>query len=371
VAPRAKTRPQSSPLNSTSVDIHVACLEFSLKSYNSQVKWPKNGGMAAAKKVKFRSTERIRVLIADDDWQSSRRALDFLTQHGFDVRMCHTGFEAKKLLVTWKPKVLIVDLLLPEANAFELLRFCQHEPGIRGHNVAVIVMSGHNNEENVRESYHRGARDYIARPVLYPDLLNRVVLHCRGPRTIEQEAQASNAANTNTLKIADLIVTQTLQKLSFEEMLYNITCMTNLKIKGLRCSVVFGLAHDKGIVLASNDRKDIAGLNLDLRKYPEIQLVINTGKMVVIDNLDESKALSRIRSELKEIHFNSVIVCPLYYHHKIFGVISLRMPEDKNYVPDNDVNFMDFVSKVTSLYLSTQDPQKISKYGLLSLPKAN
>lgn len=327
--------------------------------------------MSSFKKVKVRAQDRIRVLIADDDWQASRRALDYLTQNGFDVRMCHTGSEAKKLIASWKPKVLLVDLLLPEANAFELLRFCQNEPSVRGLNIAVLVMSGHNSEENVRESYQRGARDYIARPVLYQDLLNRVVFHCRDPRTVELELNNSAAAPTDTLKIADLIVTQALQKLSLEEMLYNITCMAALKIKGLRCSVVFGLNHERGVVLASNDKKDIAGLSLDLRKYPEIQLVINTGKMVVIDNLEESKALSRIKNELKDIQFNSMIVCPIYYHHKNFGVISMRMPTEEARVKETDMHFMDFVSKVLSLYISTQSPETIGKYGLLGVPSAS
>lgn len=325
--------------------------------------------MAAIKKVKVREQEKIRVLIADDDGQACRRARDFLTQNGFDCRICHNGTEAKKILSGWKPKVLLADLMLPDGNAFELLRHCQNEPDLSKNNIAVLVMSGHNSQENVRESYQRGARDYITRPLMYQDLLSRVVFHCRDPRFVNLTSKNAIATNTDTLKVADLVVSQALQKLNLEDILYNLTCMTALKIKSLRCSIVYGLTGEKGVVLASNDRKNIAGLALDLRKYPEIRLVVNTGKTVVIDNLDESKALSRIKTELKDIQFNSMIVSPVYYHHKIFGVISSRMPVEQTRVNENDVHFIDYVAKVISLYLSTQSPETIAKYGLLGVPE--
>lgn len=324
--------------------------------------------VTTAKKIPVRVQEKIRVLIADDDGHACRRARDFLTQNGFDCRMCHNGVDAKKILLEWKPKVLLADLLLPNGNAFELLNHCQNEPSLRANNVAVLVMSGHNSEENIRESYQRGARDYLTRPLMYQELLSRVVFHCRDPRFISSETKNSIAANTDKLKIADIVISQTLQKLDFEEVLHNITCMSALKTKSLRCSLVYGLTSDKGVVLASNDRKNIAGLALDLRKYPEIQIVMNTGKTVVIDNLDESKALSRIKNELKDIQFNSMIVAPIYYHYKIFGVISARMPPEQIKVDDNDVHFIDYVSKVLSLYLSTQSPETIAKYGLVGVP---
>jgi transcriptional regulator with GAF, ATPase, and Fis domain len=165
-----------------------------------------------------------------------------------------------------------------------------------------------------------------------------------------------------------LVVSQALQKIKFEEVLFNLTQMAAMRVKGLRCSVVHYLTHEKGVVLASSDKKNIAGLELDLKKYPEIQLVVNTGKIVVIDNLEESRALSKIKNELKEIVFNSMVVCPIYYHHKAFGVLSMRMPTENSTITDSDAHFLEYVSKVISLYLSTQDPQTIGQFGLIGVP---
>jgi len=205
---------------------------------------------------------------------------------------------------------------------------------------------------------------------MFQDLLRRVVFHCRDAREVTQAPPPPLKAKSNNkdpLKIADLLVNQALQKLNVEDMLHTLTQMVGLRVHGRRCSIVQHVTHEKGIVLASSDKKDIAGLSLDLKKYPEIQLVVNTGKMVVIDNLDESRALSQIKKEFKDIHFNSLVVAPLYYHSHIFGVLSVRMPIDCSRVDEEDVHFLEFASKVISLYLSTQNPETISKYGFVYL----
>lgn len=320
--------------------------------------------MTAAKKMKVRSTEKIKVLIADDDGQASRRAHDFLNQNGFDCRMVDNGRDAKYLLQTWQPKLLLIDLLLPVANALEVLQFCKTDATVRTLNVSTIVISGHNSDENIREAYDRGAKDYLTRPIMYNDLLSRVVFHCRTNRELESP---KGDVSTDSLRIADLVISQVLQKSDFEETLYNITQIATMKLRGTRCSIVHQVTLEKGVVLASNDSKKIAGLELDLRKYPEMQLVTNSGKMVVIDNLSESRALAKIKTIVKEVSFNSMIVCPIYYHHKVFGVISMRMPSDQVRIPDRDIHFLEYVAKVVSLYISTQKYEQIAKYGLMGV----
>ena len=317
--------------------------------------------MSAAKKVKVRSSEKIRVLIADNDGLSARRMFEFLVQNGFDCRLSSTGSETKKLLVAWRPQILLVDLLLPNGNAFEILQFAGGEPSLRGHHTAVMVMSGHNTPQNVHEAYELGARDYLARPIMFKDLLTRIVFHCRKPREIDDHGNEKDA-----LHLANLVTAQALQSLPMAENLFTMVKMAAMKVGGLRCSIVQQLTYQKGIVLASNDKKEIAGLPLDLNKYPEIQLVVNTAKTVVIDNLSESRALSSIRAHFKEIDFNSMVVCPLYYRHKPFGVLSTRMPANCTKVLDPDVIFLEFAAKVLSLYLTSLEPKNIAQYGLVS-----
>jgi DNA-binding response OmpR family regulator len=345
---------------------------------------------AAAKNIHVRTEEKIRILIADEDRQSNRRTMEFFTANGFDCRTCTSATELKKLLTTWVPRVLIVDLLLPDANALEILDYFQRDNHLKNQNISVIVLSGHNSENNVREAFQRGASDYLARPVDAKDLLRRVIIHCRSVRTTTISEEVNKF---DSLAAVNLFLDQALQKGKMEDILFNLTKMAAIKVKGARCSIVYLVTNNNGKVLASSDKKNIAGLNLDLKKYPEIQLTVNTGKTIVIDDLNESRALSQIKTHFKDIQFNAMIICPIRYHNQIIGVISMRMPPPKNIEPkksndskpselktseandptsgrlvDRDIHFMEFAAKVISLYLSTQKHEELSKYGLLNLP---
>jgi DNA-binding response OmpR family regulator len=282
---------------------------------------------------------------------------------GFETKAVANGIDAKKLIVNWQPRVLLVDMLLPGGNAFDILAFMQTDKVAETLDTAVIVMSGHNSDQNIKDAYMRGARDYMARPIQFQDLLTRLVFHCREVREIAEV----NDDSTEALKLADIVISQALQKLPFEDMLFQFARMAGLKLQSLRCSVVHYVTQDRGVVIASSDRRDIAGYPLDLRKYPEVQLVVNTGKTIVIDDLDQSRALSRIKTELKDISFNALIVAPIFCRGKPFGVFSVRMPPSTGgKLKDEDVRFIEYLGKVMSLYLATQNMQDLGRYGLIS-----
>lgn len=318
--------------------------------------------MGAEAKIKTRAQVKVKLLIADDDRPQSRRLVDFFKQNGFDARAVYGGRELKASLINWRPDLVLCDLLLPQMNAFQLLRFVKDEPMVARQNMGVIVTSSHKDPENLDESFKRGARDFIVRPYLYQDLLNRVVLQCRDPREIKPLTDQDVAAHWH---LVDLILAQSLKKQSIEEALYSITQMLAKKLGGVRCSVIRTSTMSEGVVIASSDSADIAGLKLDLIKYPEVQLVVNTKKTVAIDNLSQSRALSGIKKALKDVSFNSMIVCPLYYNGHTFGVISMRMPETKKTLSDDDVRFMDMCSKIISLTLKSRNVEELSKWGLI------
>ena len=56
---------------------------------------------------------RLKILIADDDGQFSRRAADYLIEHGFDCRFVSSGAEAMRQIKSWKPRLVLADLILP------------------------------------------------------------------------------------------------------------------------------------------------------------------------------------------------------------------------------------------------------------------
>jgi DNA-binding response OmpR family regulator len=308
-------------------------------------------------KVKGLHQKQIRVLIADDDNQLSRRLADHISDQGFDARVVNSGKDARAMIADWKPRFVLADLMLPEGNALSLIDFIKSEKNLRHQFIHVLVMSGHNVETNVRQSLDRGAKDYIVKPFRFEDVVKRLVFHSRSYKKLK-EISAKEFPRVDEaslmLHLTDLVLRQALGGTNLEDILFNLTRMVSLKVDGVRCSIVQCLDQKLGLVVTSNDDRDASGIQLDLYKYPEILHVLNTRSLVAIENLSGSAELRHVREKVKDIAFNSLIVCPISRFGQPFGVLSLRMPPEKETVSDNEIRFVEIVSHVVSLVLSNQ-----------------
>lgn len=310
--------------------------------------------------VKMKATpvfDKIRVLIADDDYQMSRRLADHLQEHGFEVRTATNGKETRRQVLEWKPKFVLADLLLQEGNALEIIDFIKTEPTLRHHFINVFVMSGHNIQSNVKNALQRGAKDYIVKPFRQEDILKRLVFHSRHYRSLAEVSNKDLGKFDESglmLHLTDLVLRQALGTGSLQDILFNLMRMVSLKVDGVRCSVIQCLDQKDGVVVISNDNRGASGIRLDLYKYPEVLHVMNTNTLIAIENLDQSAELRHIKDFLSDIIFNSMIVCPVSRRGETFGVLSLRMPPEKKTLTDNEIRFVEIVAHIVSLVLANE-----------------
>lgn len=309
--------------------------------------------------------EKIKVLIADDDGQTSRQISSYISDHGFECRFATNGSEARELILKWKPKLILADLMLPDGNAYSLLDFIKNEPQLRHTFIHLIVMSGHNSKFNVKQAFEKGAKDYLVKPFNIKDVLQRLVFHCRSYKNVkdlkQREFKKVDEASL-MLHLTDLVLRQAISSENLADKLFNLTKMVSLKVDGVRCSIVHVLDQEKGLVVVSNDDKSATGIQLDLNKYPEVLNVKNTGQLIAIENLEQSRELKPIRKLLQSVMFNSMIVCPVRRGGEIFGVLSLRMPLEKETVSDNEIRFVEIVAHVVSLLLDQEKDSHSSDF---------
>lgn len=302
-------------------------------------------------------SEPIKVLIADDDNQLSRRLADYIQDRGFLARVVNNGKEARAAILEWKPRFVLADLMLPDGNALSLIDYIKGEHSLRHSFIHVIVMSGHNVETNVRQSLNRGAKDYIVKPFRHEDIVKRLVFHSRSYKKLK-EISAKEFTRVDEaslmLHLTDLVLRQALVSPSLEDILFNLTRMVSMKVDGVRCSIINCIDQQVGFVVTSNDNRGAAGIQLDLYKYPEVLHVLNTQSLIAIENLQESSELRHVAEKVQDIVFNSMIVCPVSRTGTPFGVLSLRMPPEKQTVTDNEIRFVEIVSHVVSLVLGNE-----------------
>ena len=301
--------------------------------------------------------EPIRVLIADEDKQLSRNLANYMAKCGFQARVVVNGREARAEILEWKPRFVLADLMLPEGTALSLIDFIKTEKSLRHHFIHVLVTSAHNVAANVKQSLGCGAKDYIVKPFRYEDVVKRLIFHSRSYRQLRDISTKDFSKVDEAslmLHLTDLVMRQALSGGKLEDTLFNLTRMVSMRVDGVRCSIIQCLDQRLGYVVTSNDDRKASGITLDLYKYPEVLHVLNTQTLIAVENLAENSELRVLREKVKDIAFNSMIVCPVARRGRPFGVLSLRMPPEKETVSANEIRFVEIVAHVVSLVLGNE-----------------
>ncbi|MXZ31338.1 MAG: response regulator, partial [Acidimicrobiia bacterium] len=132
------------------------------------------------------------ILVIDDDPQALRYVRNTLAQAGYTPIVTSDPDELEHLLEAHKPHLVLLDLVLPATNAFELIR---RIPKIL--NVPVIILSGRGDDNKVAEAFELGASDYVVKPFSPTELLARIAAALR---------RQALSRHTEPYRVADLTV---------------------------------------------------------------------------------------------------------------------------------------------------------------------
>ena len=112
---------------------------------------------------------RFRILIIDDDRKLCRLIRDYLAPLGFEVTAVHTGPDGVETAAAGKWDAVILDVMLPGLDGFEVLR------GIRAHSqVPVLMLTARGEEPDRIVGLEMGADDYLPKNFSTRELLARL-----------------------------------------------------------------------------------------------------------------------------------------------------------------------------------------------------
>ncbi len=114
-------------------------------------------------------TDRLRILVVDDE----ETILDFLqlgfTYEGFEVELAKDGREALAAVGRRRPDLVVLDLNLPGVDGIEICRRLR-----RGGDVPIIMLTARDDVDQRVEGLEAGADDYLPKPFKFKELLARV-----------------------------------------------------------------------------------------------------------------------------------------------------------------------------------------------------
>ena len=113
-----------------------------------------------------------KILVVDDSKTELHHLSELLGKRGFKVRVAENGEEAMKRLGEETPDLILMDVVMPGQNGFQLTRAITRDPRFAG--VPVIMCTSKNQETDKVWGMRQGARDYIVKPVDAADLLAKI-----------------------------------------------------------------------------------------------------------------------------------------------------------------------------------------------------
>jgi DNA-binding response OmpR family regulator len=137
-----------------------------------------------------------RVLLVEDEGDVAELIRYNLAKEGYDVVLTANGNEALRLAREHRPDVLLLDIMVPQLNGWEVCRRLKKDPELAS--IPVIMVSGRVEEGDKVLGFEVGADDYVTKPFSPRELIARVRAVLRRGRQVDaMEKKAS-------LKVGDL-----------------------------------------------------------------------------------------------------------------------------------------------------------------------
>jgi DNA-binding response OmpR family regulator len=193
---------------------------------------------------------RVNVLIVDDDKKLCRLVKDYLEPMGYDVDAAHTGTHGLERVLGGDFHVVILDVMMPDMDGFEVLKRLRKES-----NIPVLMLTARGDETDRIVGLEMGADDYLPKTFSTRELLARLRAVTR--RSFKSERHPTPKVMDQAFILGDLQISQTSRTARLGA---NILNLTPIEFDLLMC-----LARAAGRVLTRDQLLDaISGRSYDV-----------------------------------------------------------------------------------------------------------
>lgn len=113
-----------------------------------------------------------KILIVDDSPTERYFLSDVLIKNGFSVSTAENGEEALAKIKSDKPQLILMDIVMPGQNGFQVTRAITRDPETQ--DIPVIICTSKGQETDRIWGLRQGARDYIVKPIDPQELLAKI-----------------------------------------------------------------------------------------------------------------------------------------------------------------------------------------------------
>lgn len=125
--------------------------------------------------MKANFVREIVILIVDDNANNLRIVGKVLRENNYKIALAKSGSEALHLLENMIPDLILLDIMMPEMDGYELCTRIKQRENLR--DIPVIFLTAKDNIEDILKGFNAGGVDFISKPFRQEELLARIKTH--------------------------------------------------------------------------------------------------------------------------------------------------------------------------------------------------
>jgi DNA-binding response OmpR family regulator/HPt (histidine-containing phosphotransfer) domain-containing protein len=143
--------------------LHAGAIDYVIK--------PVDIDELVTKVKKILDASRYEILVADNDTLLLQLMGNWYREKGFRVKLVEDGKKAWDYIVSHAPDLVVLDRMMPGLEGLSILKNMRQEDATQ--DIPVIILSARKQEHDVAEALKRGAQDYLGKPFIPDDLIER------------------------------------------------------------------------------------------------------------------------------------------------------------------------------------------------------
>lgn len=277
-----------------------------------------------------KATIPLRVMIVDANKSRYSEVVKALEEGSVEVLHHNERATVLEKAVRFKPDLVVMNLFLDNSSNIPLVR--EMKTLFEKQGLKILIVTGHRSKDNIVECMKAGASDFVIEPFDSRLLLQR----------IRYQLQDRTAYSPDELKAEPTQVQAGFQLLydslrilaevkDAQRAIYEVLKLVAELAQATRVNVVLAdIETEECTVVASSDDANLANLDVDLEKYPEVREVTLNGTIVYIKDVTQNPLTRNIANTVKSIKITSLLVFPIRHRAETLGTLTIRLGTEES-----------------------------------------
>lgn len=268
-----------------------------------------------------------------------------LTTAGATVTEAPTLEIAMGVLEKTPPDLMITALRISGSDGATLTRSLKGNTRTKG--LPILMLAPRAAPNDVMACLDAGADDIIAKPFFVPELVARVRAHLRSRRLYDALAREKRDLDT-LLEIHKTLASSTDPEAVLEGLVKIVARVLGAK----RASIVLASRDPRfGYAMASSDSPGMRNLEVDLRRYPEVERVMKTQRPLVVEDASASSLFAHLGAALQAAQVKSILAVPIVLDKEAVATLLLHTRDARKRFSQREIRMCAIAAQTAGLAL--------------------